>query len=145
MLKQVIEIFELLDSARVNGQEVADFLKQKGLKTIEVEKIDRETSATDIVKARVPGTAGRASGGSASTLGIIGRLGGIGARPERIGLVSDADGAAVALSCTLKLAEMCQKGDHLKGDVVLATHICPNAPTKPHYPVPFMPKIPAKL
>jgi hypothetical protein len=107
MLKQVIEIFELLDSARVNGQEVADFLKQKGLKTIEVEKIDRETSATDIVKARVPGTAGRTSGGSASTLGIIGRLGGIGARPERIGLVSDADGAAVALSCTLKLAEMC--------------------------------------
>ncbi|MEM3022185.1 MAG: DUF1177 domain-containing protein, partial [Candidatus Bathyarchaeia archaeon] len=29
-------------------------------------------------------------------------------------------------------------GDELKGDVIIATHICPNAPTQPHDPVPFM-------
>jgi hypothetical protein len=138
MLKQVIEIFELLESPRVNGQEVADLLKQRGLQTIEVKKIEGKSGTTDFIKTLVPGTAGKASGGSAPTLGIIGRLGGIGARPERIGLVSDADGAAVALSCTLKLADMVKKGDHLKGDVILATHICPNAPTQPHEPVPFM-------
>jgi len=42
------------------------------------------------------------------------------------------------VSCALKLAEMRRKGDRLKGDVILATHICPNAPTQPHEPVAFM-------
>src|SRR5699024_117155 len=76
--------------------------------------------------------------GTSSSLGIIGRLGGIGARPKRIGFVSDGDGAAAALSSALKLAEMSEKGDRLEGDVYVTTHICPNAPTKPHKPVEFM-------
>lgn len=33
---------------------------------------------------------------------------------------------------------MQQKGDYLDGDVIVTTHICPNAPTQPHFPVPFM-------
>jgi hypothetical protein len=69
---------------------------------------------------------------------VIGRLGGIGARPEMIGLVSDADGAIAALSVALKLADMKERGDRLLGDVIVATHVCPNAPTLPHEPVPFM-------
>lgn len=69
---------------------------------------------------------------------MIGRLGGIGARPGRTGLVSDADGAIAALSAALKLAEMSTKGDILEGDVIVTTHICPNAPTQPHEPVDFM-------
>ncbi|MEE2046078.1 DUF1177 family protein [Nocardiopsis tropica] len=40
----------------------------------------------------IPGTDGASSGGSAPTLGILGRLGGLGARPEQIGFVSDGDG-----------------------------------------------------
>ncbi len=71
-------------------------------------------------------------------MGIIGRLGGIGARPERVGIVSDADGATAVLSCALKLADMSSKGDVLNGDIIIATHICPSAPAKPHEPVPFM-------
>ena len=55
-----------------------------------------------------------------------------------MGIVSDADGAVVAVSCALKLAEMGRKGDRLQGDVILATHICPDAPTQPHEPVAFM-------
>lgn len=74
----------------------------------------------------------------ARTLGIIGRLGGIGARPSVIGMVSDADGAISALASALKLAEMKARGDILAGDVVITTHICPHAPTMPHSPVPFM-------
>jgi len=62
----------------------------------------------------------------------------VGARPEQIGLVSDADGAIVALSLALKLADMRAKGDELDGDVVISTHICPDAPVQPHEPVPFM-------
>ncbi len=88
--------------------------------------------------SRIPGSAGKFAGGVASTLGIIGRLGGIGARPTRIGLVSDGDGAIAAIAAALELAEMQRKGDTLPGDVIVTTHICPNAPTRPHDPVDFM-------
>ena len=71
-------------------------------------------------------------------MGVIGRLGGIGARPSRLGLVSDADGAIAAVTTGLKLAKMRSQGDQLPGDVVICTHICPNAPTRPHEPVDFM-------
>jgi hypothetical protein len=53
-------------------------------------------------------------------------------------LVSDADGAIVALAAGLKLSRMKLKGDHCPGDVVVATHICADAPTTPHEPVPMM-------
>jgi hypothetical protein len=33
---------------------------------------------------------------------------------------------------------MAHSGDRLPGDVIIATHICPNAPIIPHEPVPFM-------
>jgi len=33
---------------------------------------------------------------------------------------------------------MLKKGDTLRGDVIIATHICPRAPVMPHKPVPFM-------
>lgn len=138
MFKQVLEIYDLLDSADVNGRAVADFLRARGLAEIEAETVQGEKGSTDFLKIAVPGRAGRAAGGHAPTLGIIGRLGGIGARPDRIGLVSDADGAITALACVLKLADMQAKGDRLPGDVIIATHICPNAPTQPHDPVPFM-------
>ena len=138
MLHQVLEVFELLDSKYINGQKIADFLKGRGLEKIKVQKISENTGSTDFIKIIVPGTNGKQKGGEAPTLGIIGRLGGIGARPERIGIVSDADGAVAALSCALKLADMQKNGDILNGDVILSTQICPNAPTQPHKPVPFM-------
>ncbi|HIH37257.1 MAG TPA: DUF1177 domain-containing protein [Methanocellales archaeon] len=138
MLKQVIEAYELLDDAHVNGDKVIDFLIEKGLENAIVREIKGKKGKTDFIKVVIPGISGKYSGGSRPTLGIIGRLGGIGARPERIGLVSDADGAITALACACKLAEMMQKGDQLAGDVIIATHICPDAPTQPHVPVPFM-------
>ena len=138
MLHQVLEVFELLDSKYINGQKIADLLKGRGLEQIEVQKISKNTGATDFIKIIVPGTNGKQKGGDAPTLGIIGRLGGIGARPDRIGLVSDADGAIATISCALKLADMQKNGDILNGDVILSTQICPNAPTQPHKPVPFM-------
>ncbi len=135
MLKQVLEIYELLDDAYVTGEKVAEFFRIRGLKLIEVKKISGEKGSTDFIRIKIPSSGGATQ---VPTLGIIGRLGGIGARPERIGLVSDADGAVAALSCALKLADMFQRGDRLRGNVIIATHICPNAPTQPHEPVPFM-------
>lgn len=38
----------------------------------------------------------------------------------------------------MKLGTMRRNGDTLPGDVIVATHICPRAPVRPHQPVPFM-------
>ena len=137
-LKQVIEIYELLDSGTVTGEQVASLLKSRGLQNVEVRTIRGGKGKTDSIKIFIPGSKGKVSGGRSPTLGVIGRLGGVGARPEVIGLVSDADGAVTALSVALRLADMRQRGDTLPGDVVVATHVCPDAPTQPHEPVPFM-------
>jgi hypothetical protein len=138
MMKQVLEVYELLDSAKVTGKKVAKLLISRGIENVKVKTIKGERGKTDFIKIRIHGTDGKKEGGSAPTIGIIGRLGGIGARPEIVGIVSDGDGAIVALSVALKLADMCKNGDRLKGDVIIATHICPNSPIMPHDPVPFM-------
>ena len=137
-LKQVIEIYELLDSAKVTGEQVASLLKKRGADEVEVKSIRGEKGKTDSIKVCFTGSKGKRSGGNSPTLGVIGRLGGVGARPQMIGLVSDADGAIAALSIALKLADMKGQGDVLPGDVIVTTHICPDAPTTPHEPVPFM-------
>ena len=138
MLKQVIEAVELLDSATVNGEDVAALLRSRGLKDINIKTLKSAKGSTDFVKVLIPGVGGKMVGGDARTLGILGRLGGIGARPEKIGIVSDGDGAVTALAVALKLADMNTKGDRLVGDVIVGTHICPNASITPHKPVPFM-------
>jgi hypothetical protein len=138
VLKQAIEIYELLDSAFIDGDQVAARFLSLGLRDVSVERVTGEQGSTDFVKLRIIGAKGRAKKGAAPTLGIIGQLGGIGARPAQVGLVSDGDGAICALTCALKLTEMQKHGDILDGDVVIVTHICPNAPTQPHDPVPFM-------
>lgn len=137
VLKQVLDAVDLLDGS-VNGHVVREALRADGLSGVEVTTVKSDKGATDFLRIVIRGTDGRSSGGSAPTLGIVGRLGGIGARPERIGLVSDADGAIAALAAAMKLGQMARRGDRLAGDVIIATHICPNAPTIPHDPVPFM-------
>ncbi len=138
MLQQVIAIHELLDDATINGLAVVQFLESNGVEKVSFQTITGEKGTTDFLKIVIAGSEGKITGGSAPTLGVIGRLGGIGARPEKIGLVSDADGAIVALSMVLKLSLMKSKNDILKGDVIITTHVCPNAPIIPHEPVPFM-------
>jgi hypothetical protein len=138
MLKQVIEAMEILDSATVSGKDVATLLSTRGLEDVTVKTLLGEKGKTDFIRVKIPGSRGKTAKGDAPTLGVLGRLGGVGARPEVIGLVSDADGAVTALATALKLADMRSKGDVLPGDVVIGTHICPDAPTIPHKPVPFM-------
>ena len=137
-LKQVLEIYDLIDSAYVSGQTFAELFADKPYVKFETTKVTGPAGQTDFVKIIIQGKEGKTSGGSAPTLGIVGRLGGIGARPQRIGVVSDGDGAISALAAALKLSDMVAKGDQLAGDVIVTTHICPNAPTLPHEPVDFM-------
>lgn len=138
MLKQVVDMYELLDKPNASGEEVAAFLRNEGAKEVIVEQVKGEKGSTDFIKVVIEGSAGKRKGGNVPTLGIIGRLGGLGARPEMTGFVSDGDGALTALSVALKLVKMHSHSDVLKGDVIVTTHICPNAPTRPHRPVPFM-------
>lgn len=138
LLKQVLEIYDLLDRSDANGNLVKDYLEKCGGEDITVTPVQGEGGKTDFIKIVVSGKNGKISGGDVPTLGIIGRLGGLGARPEVTGFVSDGDGALAALSAALKLIEMKKRGDSLEGDVIITTHICPDAPTQEHYPVPFM-------
>jgi hypothetical protein len=137
-LKHTMTVLDAMDSAYVTGEKIKELFASFPDVSITVNKVTGNKGSTDFINIVIPGSGGKAKGGSAPTIGIIGRLGGIGARPSRIGIVSDADGAVAAVAAALKLADMQVKGDTLKGDVIISTHICPDAPTRPHEPVDFM-------
>lgn len=138
VLKQVLEIIDLIDDGYVNGNKVKKLFEKYPQVDVSVQTVSGEKGHTDFVKIKIPGKNGKLNHGTAPTIGIVGRLGGIGARPQKIGMVSDGDGAAAALSAAYKLADMQTKLDVLLGDVIVTTHICPDAPTLPHKPVDFM-------
>jgi hypothetical protein len=139
VLEEVIEAFRLIDSPSASGEPVASEIERRWEKVqLTLETVKGEKGSTDFLKAIIPGSKGRIRGGGAPTLGIIGKLGGVGARPKQIGAVSDADGAVVAIASAFKLADMGCKGDLVRGDVIITTHICPRAPIKPHKPAPMM-------
>lgn len=138
-LKHVTNLFDIMDDINADGEGVKKYLMNFNKQCkIHVSKITDEEGTTDFVRVKIPGRNGKISGGTAPTLGIIGRLGGIGARPELTGFVSDGDGALAVMAAAAKLIDMHTKGDILEGDITLTTHICPKAPTQPHDPVPFM-------
>lgn len=132
MFDTIRKAYDVLDHPEANGEAVRTALQDTGV-DVDVNTISTDEGTTDFVKISIPG---RES--DAPTLGVVGRLGGVGARPEEIGMVSDADGAIVALATAFQLAKMYDRGDVLPGEVRIATHICPDAPTQPHDPVPFM-------
>jgi hypothetical protein len=133
MLREVSDVLEVLDSPRASGEAVGDLYSGCSGVSFEWEKVTGKEGVTDVVRLYIEG-----EGKQVPTLGIVGQLGGLGARPEMIGLVSDADGAAAALAAGLKIARMREVGDLLPGPVYVTTHVCPDAPTQPHDPVPFM-------
>jgi len=139
-LKQVIEIYEMLETPKIEPEEIRNYFLERGLDNSEImiQKITEEKGETQFIMISIRGREKKIKGKTAPTLGIIGRLGGIGARPHKIGLVSDSDGAITALAAAAKIAEMRKKGDILPGDVVIATHLSPHSPIIPHQPVPFM-------
>lgn len=137
-LAHVLDILALIDRPEVDLVALAERLTLPGVAPPRFTPARSRRGRTTFVRAVVPGTAGRLAGGRAPTLGIIGFLGGIGARPAAVGLVSDADGAAAALAAAAKLCAMWRVGDRLAGDVIVTTHLSPAAPVVPHQPVPFM-------
>lgn len=140
MLKQVMDIMSLLEGPRVDAGAVREFFISRGAEPSEIETamVREDAGATLFVKLRLQGSGGSSRKQRPPALGVIGRLGGIGARPQARGFVSDADGALCALAAAAELAAARARGDGLKADVIFATHLCPDAPVFPHDPVPFM-------
>lgn len=139
IFKQLIELYDLLDSPSASGAQVVDYLRSID------PACDAETYVLEGPKGSTPTwcacvSPGRAGGRRAATRPPSGcwDVWGTGARPERIGFVSDGDGALCALACAAKLLSMHARGDVLPGDVFVSTHVCPHAPTFPHEPVAFM-------
>jgi hypothetical protein len=132
MFDTIQQAYDVLDHPQADGEAVRTALDGTGV-DVDVTTISGDEGTTDFVKVVVPG-----HDLEADTLGVVGRLGGVGARPAEIGMVSDADGAIVALAAAFELAEMYERDEMLPGDVRIATHVCPDAPTSPHDPVPFM-------
>jgi hypothetical protein len=136
MLKQILEAAELLVGADASGDRAAAWLRECGAEA-DVTRLEGP-GHTDFLRVVVAGSEGRLAGGAAPTLGVIGRLGGVGSRPHRLGLVSDADGAIVALAVAAAIARMRTRGDWLRGDVLMRTHVSPASPMIPHEPAPFI-------
>lgn len=134
----LIAAYDVLDSPHASGRAVTELLARYGDAEVTVTPVSGEDGATDFIRICIPGKHGRSTGGDAPTIGIIGRLGGLGARPEQVGFVSDGDGALTVIAAAAKLTAMARLGDRLDGDVMITTHVDPDAPTAPHEPVPFM-------
>ena len=135
MLKQFIDLFEILDDPNANGAAVADYLGDLGATNVKVMPAKNDAGKVDFIEIAVEGASGRRTGGDAPTLGIIGCLGGLGARPEFGGFVSDGDGARAALSDAAKIVRMAALGDRQQGDVIVTKQTCPYAPTREHFPL----------
>lgn len=139
LYRQMLDLYDILDDEKADGKSVVEYMKKINADCLaETHVLKGAQGITHMVKVVIPGEKGKRNGGEAPTIGISGRLGGLGARPERVGFVSDGDGALAALTAAAKLLDMQKKGDYLQGDVIVSTHVCPDAPTKPHEPVPFM-------
>ena len=132
IFKHLVELYDILDSPAASGAAAVAYLRSIDPSCdAETYVLEGAKGSTDMVRVRIPGSRGKSVGGDAPTIGLLGRLGGLGARPERIGFVSDGDGALVALACAAKLLSMRVRGDVLPGDVMISTHVCPCAPTFP--------------
>ena len=102
IFKQLIELYDLLDSPSASGAGVVEYLR--GIDPAcdaETYVLEGPKGSTDMVRVRIPGSRGRAAGGEAPTIGLLGRLGGLGARPAGVGFTSDGDGALAAMAAAL--------------------------------------------
>lgn len=131
MLREVMDAIELLEDPRHDGDAVVEWLGRRQVPGARTRRIAGPLGHTDVVLAE-------AGGGDGPCLGILGVLGGTGMRPVRPGMVSDADGAVVALAVAAALGRQREAGDALPGRVMIATHICPRALMRDQKPAPMM-------
>jgi hypothetical protein len=131
MVPSIVKVIDILDSPEVREEEIRGLVAQCKEASIEFERLRGKGGETLFTKIVFDFGGGR-------SIGVIGRLGGVGARPHILGMVSDADGAIVALAIAERLARMCSKGEELVGRYIVTTHISTHSPVRPEKPVPMM-------
>ena len=140
MLRECLEIWELLNDPAAGGREVATLFPEGTYLTRT--PIASSGDTFDFLRFEFPGRDGRYAGGDAPTLGLLGQLGGLRV-PGIPGLASEADGAIVALAVALRMARQRDAGEMFAGDVIVTTHVCQQAVLEPRDPYPFvMPPVP---
>jgi len=64
LLKQLIEVYDILDSGSASGQAVAEYLRSiKADANIEIQVLTGAKGSTDMVKIRIHGKNGKSGGG----------------------------------------------------------------------------------
>ena len=135
---QVLDIYDTLDYPAGSAERIIKLFRSRGYDLdLGITEVSGKAD-TVFLKFFFPGTEGKHSGKTAPTLGVVGQLGGLGAMPSKIGIVSDGDGAIAALALALKLTDMRVRGVQLPGDIIVTTHICMSAPLWEKKPVPYM-------
>lgn len=59
ILKQVIEVYDILDKANANGEEVKTYLQGYGEVDVTVKELSSSKGSTDLVKLTIPGKNGK--------------------------------------------------------------------------------------
>lgn len=122
-MKQVIDTIELLSSAHITGEAVAQALRAAGDCEVEVTPLERDGAATEFLSIVIPGADPPRRNWASSAAWAAS------ARPAVTGLVSDSDGAVVAIAAALKIMAMARQGDVLPAP-------CASAPTSARAPAP---------
>lgn len=64
ILRQVLELFDLLDTPAANGKQITELLKERGAHEVTVETVTSEKGSTDCITVLIKGSDGKSSGGS---------------------------------------------------------------------------------
>ena len=136
MLKEIVDVFMMLDDPNINGEKVRQFFLERGHNRAEVRRTGGDEGLAEFIKIIVPGRSGKLIGGSSPTLGIIGRWDG--SAPGKTGALSDADGVIASLAIALRLTEMAGEDDAPYGDVIVSTFLCYNALASDHNTASFL-------
>ena len=59
LIKQVMEIFELLDSASASGDVIRAYMESKGAKNVTVRRVEQDGRGTDFISIIIPGKNGK--------------------------------------------------------------------------------------
>src|SRR5699024_12334110 len=97
LLKQTLQMMDLLDDAAVNGAKIVDLFSAFEGVEVSYQKVGNEKSSTDAIKILIKGESGHSNDLSRPTLGVLCRIVRNGARTDRISLVPDSIGAFAAV------------------------------------------------
>lgn len=129
MLKQGIEVFDLLTSAKVNSTRIVEYISSFGPCKAQVEGSCGPNGSYKTLKVTIAGTDGAISGGKSPTLGFVGQVGDQASSQSKNERIPDYIGTSIVLLTAAKILQMITSGNALRGDVILSAQIGSNTST----------------